>query len=37
MSAVQLRPDEVMLCHILGRNRSLIARSAGVDDATLPL
>ena len=32
---VKLEPDEVLICNMLGRNRSLIARSANVKDAKI--
>ena len=32
---VTLRPDEVAVSHIIGRNRALIAREAGVVDAKI--
>ena len=32
MKKIQLQPDEILICQMLGRNRSLIARSAGVKD-----
>jgi hypothetical protein len=30
-----LKPDEVQICHLIGRMRSLIARSSGVKDAKI--
>lgn len=35
MKKVKLEPDEVLICHMLGRNRSLIARSSKVKDAKM--
>ena len=35
MIKVKLNPDEVTICQIIGRMRSLIARSAGVKDAKM--
>jgi len=35
MIKVKLNPDEVTVCQIIGRMRSLIARSAGVKDAKM--
>ena len=35
MIKVELSHDEIALCHLIGRNRALIARSAGVVDAKL--
>lgn len=32
---ITLRPDEVALSHLIGRNRSLIARASGVVDAKI--
>ena len=32
---VTLRPDEIALSHLIGRNRALIARAAGVVDAKI--
>ena len=35
MIEVELSDDEVALCHLVGRNRALIARAAGVVDAKM--
>ena len=32
---ITLRPDEIALSHLIGRNRSLIARASGVVDAKM--
>lgn len=35
MKAITLHDDEILICQMLGRNRSLIARAGGIHDAKM--